>query len=62
MKSNLDLKGKLLGYVDLECPNCKRHRVEKFENGEFRCEKCEWNITLEKYEPWEFIDNNEVVE
>lgn len=36
MKSNLDLKGELLGYIDMDCPRCNRHRVEKYENGELR--------------------------
>ena len=59
MKSNLDLKGELLGYIDMDCPKCNRHRVEKYQNGELRCEKCEWNITLQKYEPWEWEESED---
>lgn len=33
-------RGKCLGYINKECSNCGRLRVEKWENGEEICEKC----------------------
>lgn len=56
MKCNLDLKGELIGYISEPCPNCKRVRVEKYENEELRCEKCGWNLTLGVNEPWEWVE------
>lgn len=56
MKSNLDLKGNFLHYTGLPCPNCGRNRVELYENGEERCEKCDWNLTKGEYEPFEWVD------
>lgn len=59
MKSNLDLKGNLIGYISNPCPNCGRIRVEKYENGELRCEKCEWDLTKNEYEPFEWVEESE---
>lgn len=33
-------KGKLLGYINNPCCNCKRVRVEIYDNGNLICEKC----------------------
>ena len=33
-------KGELLGYIGHPCCNCKRLRVEKYDNGNLICEKC----------------------
>ena len=45
---------KYLGYVEFECPNCKRMRVEKYQllNNEIIhiCEKCNWCIETKDYE------------
>ena len=56
MKSNLDLKGDILHYTGAPCSICGRGRVELYENGEQRCERCDWNLTKGKYEPFELID------
>ena len=44
-------KGELypLHYVDADCPNCGRHRVELWNNGKHICEKCHWCIEDKKY-------------
>lgn len=34
--------GKYLGYNGTPCPNCGRYRLEYYENGKERCEKCAW--------------------
>ncbi len=31
-----------LHYVDMDCPECGRHRVELWSNGKHICEKCRW--------------------
>ena len=61
-KSNLDLKGELLHYTGAPCPNCGRDRVELYENGEERCEKCDWNLTKGEYEPFEWIDEEVITD
>ena len=33
-------KGELLGYIGHPCCNCKRIRVEIYDNGNLICEKC----------------------
>jgi len=38
-------------YTGKECPNCGRVRVELWNNGERICEKCNWNIDKQEYEP-----------
>ena len=60
-KSNLDLKGDILHYTGAPCPNCGRDRVELYENGEERCEKCDWNLTKGEYEPFELIDEENLL-
>lgn len=37
-------------YVDIECPNCGRNRVEEYHDGALICEKCHWNIKEEEYD------------
>lgn len=59
IESNLDLKGDILHYTGAPCSNCGRGRVELYENGEQRCEKCDWNLTKGEYEPFELIDEND---
>lgn len=39
-------------YVDMDCPECGRHRVELWSNGKLICEKCCWCIEDEEYH-WE---------
>lgn len=33
---------KWLGYAGTPCPNCGRYRLELYDNGKERCEKCAW--------------------
>lgn len=37
------------GYLDCDCPNCGRSRVERCANGKSWCEKCNWVIEDECY-------------
>lgn len=30
-------------YVDMNCANCGRRRVEQLANGKIVCEKCSWD-------------------
>lgn len=41
--------GKYLGYVNKDCPNCGRHRVEGWSSGIEICEKCNWCIQDNNY-------------
>lgn len=50
-----DKWGKCLGYVSEPCPNCNRIRLEKYENGKHRCEKCEWSPEENNYVDWREI-------
>ena len=43
-------RGRCIGYIGEECINCKRVRVEKWENGEKICEKCGINQDTKEYE------------
>lgn len=36
-------------YVDMDCPNCGRHRVEQCANGKIICEKCSWEPSVNNY-------------
>jgi ribosomal protein L37AE/L43A len=36
-------------YVDLQCPNCGRHRVCLCDNGKHRCDKCNWIVEDSEY-------------
>jgi hypothetical protein len=38
-------------YLPEECPNCKRQRLCKCDNGKSRCEKCNWCPELNQYAP-----------
>lgn len=38
-------------YVDVDCPNCTRHRVMLGDDGKRRCEKCAWCIEDADYDP-----------
>ena len=38
-----------LYYLETECPNCGRLRVEHWSNGKDVCEKCLWCIQDEDY-------------
>lgn len=38
-----------LYYLETECPNCGRLRVEHWSNGKDICEKCLWCIQDEDY-------------
>lgn len=38
-------------YTGEDCPKCGRLRVELYNNGERICEKCNWNIDKQEYEP-----------
>ena len=51
--------GKLLGYANYDCPNCGRHRVERYENGLEICDKCNWCIQTNSYWTSEDDDENE---
>ena len=42
--------GKCLGYIDMDCINCGRHRVEQYENGLKVCEKCGFNQDTKEHE------------
>lgn len=37
-------------YVDIDCPNCDRHRVMAGSDGKKRCEKCFWCIGDNNYD------------
>lgn len=43
-------RGKCLGYTGEECTQCKRARVELYENGDKVCEKCNWHEITKTYE------------
>lgn len=43
-------KGKCCYYIDKECINCGRLRVELFENGDEICERCKFNQLTEEFE------------
>ncbi|NGS95693.1 hypothetical protein G6Z25_02010 [Clostridium perfringens] len=43
-------KGQCYGYIDKECVNCGRLRVELFENGDEICERCKFNQLTEEFE------------
>lgn len=47
MKINHD---KCLGYINEECKNCGRQRVELWESGVKVCEKCNWDQDKEEYD------------
>lgn len=38
-------------YTGEDCSKCGRTRVELWSNGERICEKCNWNLDKEEYEP-----------
>lgn len=48
--------GEIVGYLDLACPNCGRHRVEHWSGGKDICEKCQWCIQDNGYFENEFFD------
>lgn len=41
---------KCLGYINEECKNCGRQRVELWESGVKVCEKCNWDQDKEEYD------------
>ena len=45
----MDEWGKCVGYSSDPCPNCGRHRLERYENGKEVCEKCRWCPQEERY-------------
>lgn len=47
--------GENTGYIDTECPNCKRMRVERWSCGKDICEKCHWCIQDNSYFSNEFF-------
>lgn len=55
-KSFWDTMGVNVGYIDLECPNCGRFRVEHWSGGKDVCEKCHWCIQDHTYITNEFFD------
>lgn len=55
--------GKYLGYTGTPCPNCGRYRLEHYENGKERCEKCAWCPQENRYiEDEEFYEDDEFFE
>lgn len=36
-------------YINEECPECGRLRVELWNNGDRICEKCNWNLDRNEY-------------
>ena len=42
---------KCLGYTGTPCPKCGRYRLEAYEGGGQRCQKCEWCPQLDRYIP-----------
>lgn len=49
-----------LGYVDGECPNCGRYRVELYSSNKRVCEKCNWCIEEgDYYYPYYFENFDE---
>lgn len=50
--------GSAIKYLDKECPNCKRIRVELFKNGKEVCEKCSHNAVTGEFESehWELFN------
>lgn len=48
--------GKCEGYIDKECPNCGRMRVEHYSCGKDICEKCGWSIQDKTYIDLTFDD------
>lgn len=50
---------KRLRYSNTPCPNCGRFRLELYENGKERCEKCAWCPQENRYiEDEEFYDDD----
>lgn len=51
---------KLIGYIDENCINCGRLRVELWDNGLKLCEKCNFDQDKQEYSisPWD-IENEE---
>ena len=43
-------QAKMGDYVDIDCPNCNRHRVMLGDDGKHRCEKCYWCIEDNNYD------------
>lgn len=41
--------GGVKGYIERECPNCGRKRVEHWGCGKDICEKCHWCIQDNSY-------------
>ena len=44
--------GECLGYTGTPCTNCGRYRLERYEGGKERCEKCEWCPQEQRYVDW----------
>lgn len=44
-----DLKEGDFLYVNKDCVNCGRFRVERLDNGDEVCEKCDWNHNINDY-------------
>lgn len=42
--------GECEGYIEQECINCGRHRVEKYKNGSKICEKCSFDQDKKEYD------------
>ncbi|MGL6184835.1 MAG: hypothetical protein ACRC1T_05590 [Clostridium chrysemydis] len=43
-------RGQCFGYIDKDCIECSRTRVELFENGDEICERCKFNQLTEEYD------------
>lgn len=41
--------GECQGYIDEDCSNCGRHRVEHYSKGFDICEKCRWCKQLDRH-------------
>ena len=51
--------GECQGYIDEDCVNCGRHRVEHYSKGFDICEKCRWCPQLNEYvSDDEFYEDN----
>lgn len=46
--------GKDEGYIDMDCPECGRHRMIHYSGGKTICEKCNWCIEDNEFYNWDY--------